>query len=153
MARFRFALESLLRKRHVDEDEAQRGLAKALRARMIIMTQLRSEQQTILDSKSQLADSLTGKVDLAAVGRFAHYSGQVSQRAHGMVVRLSAVEKQILEAQMLLEQAVRARKSIELLRQRRLDVWRRDQRRRQTAQLDESALQRHIRGDAMGAGA
>ena len=152
MAKFRFAFETLLKQRCAAEDVAQRDLARVLRQRMILMGQLRAEQRTVVDAKRDLVDGLVGRVDVGRVSQFAHFSGQVTQRAQAVMVSLASVETRIVEARAKLNEAMRARKTIELLRQRRLELFKRQQQRRETAQLDEMAIQVHLRGDMMGAG-
>lgn len=143
MANFSFKLDPVLFKRRVEEDRCQHDLAKSLRQRMILRDQLRLMQQTISQSKRQLSGGLSGQVDVKQVLQFAHYSDQVTLRAHRFVVRLSGVEKQIDAARKKLIEATRARKALEILRDRRYQQWRKEMRRREEAQLDELAVQRH----------
>jgi flagellar FliJ protein len=150
MAKFRFQLEAVLRHRRLVEDQGQRELAHFLRERMILHNQLRQMQQTISQSKHDLGDGLVGVVDLDKVAQFARYSGQTTQRAQQIVVRLASLEKQIAAARIRLMDAVRGRKALEMLRERYLALWRRDQDRQEAAFLDDIALQGHARAQAAG---
>ena len=152
MARFQFKLDPVLFKRRAEEDGCQRDLAKSLRQRMVLRDQLRMMQQAIGQSKQQLAGGLQGQVDVSQVLQFAQYSGQVTHRAHAFVVRLSVVEKQIDAGRNRLMEATRARKALEILRDRRYQQWRRQTQRREDAQMDELAVQRHGRLAAMESG-
>jgi flagellar export protein FliJ len=145
MARFRFRFDPVLRQRRGAEDHCQRELAKVLRERLILQTQLGSMQQTITSSKHRLADGLVGAVDMARVGQFAGYSGQVTQRAHAIVMRMAKLEGQIDEARSKLLAASQARKSMELLMERDLRNWRLEQHRREEAELDELSTQQFVR--------
>ena len=145
MAKFEFRLEPVLRQRELVEEDRQRDLAKVLRQRMILQTQLQNMQRSITESKHGLADGLVGKVDLDQVSHFARYSGQQSQRAHQILVRMTDLERQIQEARGLLLNATRDRKRLELLRQRRFDRWRSDQQRREAIEMDELSMQQYIR--------
>ena len=145
MAQFQFRLEPVLKQRVAAEDQALRELAKLLRQRMIFHDQLRQMQLTIVQSKHALATSLTGNVNLTKVGQFAGYSGQVTQRAHSIVRRLAVLEKQINTAREELLEATRQRKSMELLRDRQLEEWRRSESRREDEALDEIAVQSYAR--------
>lgn len=145
MAKFTFKYESVLRHRCVIEDLRQREMARELRQRMIIEDQLRLMQRTIMESKRELGAALTGKVDLQQIAQFTRYGGQVTQRAHGFVRKLAQIEKQIEHARQRLIDATRQRQAIELLRQRHHQQWLLEQDRRETAQLDELALQSHLR--------
>ena len=149
MAKFNFKFETVLRHRTAIEDTCQRDLAKELRQRMILQDQLRQMQQTIVESKQGLSDALVGRVQMPRVAGFARYSGQVAQRAHAMVVRLALIEKRVEAARKRLVEATRARKVIEILRQRHYERWLREQDRRQTVQLDDLALQAHARKTAV----
>ena len=141
MANFRFKLEPVLRHRCLIEDECQRELAKALRHQLILRGQLRQMQQTIVESKRRLGDGLIGRVNLDQIAQFARYSGQVTQRAHGIVARLAAAEKQIQTARERLLHAARDRKALELLRDRQHRRWQEMQGRREAASMDELAVQ------------
>lgn len=150
MAKFRFSLEPLLVHRRAVEDAAQRDLAKVLRQQMILQNQIRTEQQTITESKQRLTDGLLGRVDVDRVSQFARYSGQVTQRASAMVLRLASIARQIEQAREKLAEAMRQRKAIELLRQRQFEDWRRRQRKREIAQLDEAAARTAQSGSVLG---
>ena len=145
MARFQFRFDPVLRQRQAAEDHCQRELALLLRQRMILQSQLRSMQQAISQSKRNLADGLVASVDLNRVSQFARYSGQETRRAQQIVVRMSGLEKQIEQARELLLDATRARRTMELLRERRYEKWRAEQQRRETIEMDEVALQQYVR--------
>jgi flagellar export protein FliJ len=139
MAKFHFKLDSVLRHRALVEDQCQRELAQLLRERMILHHQLRQMQNTISQSKRDLGGGLVGRVDMGQVAQFARFSGQATQRAQEIVVRLASLEKQIEASRIRLMEAVRARKALELLRDRHLSMWRREQDRREASFLDEIA--------------
>lgn len=147
---FIFKLETLLRHRRMIEDERQRELARSMRHRMILLDQLRQMQTTIQSSRHDLAGSLVGKVDLEQVGRFAHYSLQVRQRAQGIVGQMALIERQINTARERLIEATRARKALELLRDKQERAWRQQQDRRDAAAMDEMAVQAYARRMAVG---
>ena len=148
MAKFRFKLDPLLRHRRSEEDRCQRDVAKVLRQRMILQTQVSRLQQTISDSKGRLTGDLVGRVDLDRVSQFAHYSGQMTRRAHEIVLRIASVEKQIDEGRKKLLAATRARQALELLRNRQFERWRLVQENREAAALDELATQQFVRQPA-----
>lgn len=149
MAKFRFQFEPVLFQRRAEEDSCQRDLAKSLRTRMILCDQLRQLQQDITVQKRQLSGALVGRVDMERVAHFACYSGQTTHRAHTLVVRLAGVEKQIEAARLRLLEATRARKAMEILRDRRYQQWKTQIERREVAQLDELAVQWHGRTAAL----
>ena len=149
MARFRFRFETVLQHRRTLEDACQRDLAKQLRQRMILQSQLRGMQQTIVESKQQLGGALVGRVDMPRIAQFARYSGQTTQRAYALVAQLATIEKRIDQARRRLVEATRGRKAIDILRRRHYQRWLSEQERRQTVELDDLALQAHGRKVAM----
>ncbi len=150
MAQFRFKLEPVLKHRMAVEDQCQREMAAALRHRMILLDQLRLMQQTIVESRRELARGLTGRVDTDGINQFARYSGQVRQRAQAIVARIAGVEKQIEAARLKLLEATTARKALELLRDRQQQQWQSEEDRREAVVLDEMAVQAYGRKLAVG---
>lgn len=150
MAGFRFRFQSILQHRQRIEDECQRNLAQLMRSRMIFHDQLQKMQDTIRESKQQMADSLVGKIDLSQVSGFASYSHQVTNRGQQLVARLTRVERQIAEARQSLLDASRQRKALDRLREKHHNRWRRDQDRREAAELDEMSTQRYASAMATG---
>lgn len=145
MARFRFKFDAVLRVRRIAEDEAQRALAARLRERMNLADELRGMQETIVTSRHDLAGGLRGKVNLDEVAGFARYSLQVRARAQSIVLKLAGVEKTIETARQRLLEATRKRKALELLEERHRNAWIADQEKRETAKLDELAVQNYAR--------
>lgn len=145
MADFVFRLDPVLHQRRLAEEQAQRDLALHLRRRLILQTQVRQMQQGIGHAKRELAGTLRGRVDMIRVGQFAQYSGQSAARAQMIVLELSALESRIDKAREKLLAAARARQALELLRERRYAAWRQQRLRRETAELDDIAVQRHAR--------
>ena len=148
MAPFRFELDALLKKVRLREDEAQRELAKRLRQRMILQSQIQEDEDAIGQAKQRLTDALVGSVDLDRVRQFAQFSGALTQRAQSIVVHLLGLDRQIATHRDRLAAAVRHRKAIELLYERRYEAWKRRAARRQTAASDEVALQMHLHHQA-----
>ena len=145
MAGFSFRLETVLKQRMTIEDQRQRDLAQVMRERMILEGQLRQMQQTISESRQQLADGLVGRVDLGGVSNFARYSAQARLRAQAIVARLAGIEKRVAAARQLLVEAMRDRKAMEILRDREYARWRRSEAQREAAELDEVGTQGYLR--------
>ncbi|MFA9478649.1 flagellar export protein FliJ [Phycisphaerales bacterium AB-hyl4] len=150
MAGFRFKFENVLEHRRTIEDQAQRELARHLRARMILQGQLEQMQTTIRQSKTDLADALVGRVDLDRVSSFAQFSGHSSVRARQIVEHLAKMEKQITAARERLLDATRQRKAMELLRDRHERDWKREHKRREAILMDELATQQYLRTTMIG---
>jgi len=137
MAGFVFQYETLLRHRRTVEETRQRELSALMSRRVGMENELRSMQEMIGRSKRDLGGALVGSVDLERVSRFARYSGEVAFRAHGLVREIAGLERQVEAARRRLVAARRERRALELLRDRRLASWRREQTLRETAELDD----------------
>lgn len=146
MARFRFKYEAVLKQRQAAEDQAQRELAKHMRHRNILRDQLARMQQTMRDSKQQLSEGLVGQVDVERIREFARYSGQVTLQARQALEQLAQIEQRLETARTELTEAMRQRKAMEVLRDKQYQQWLAEQRRRETVELDELAVQRYARG-------
>jgi len=149
MAVFKFKYQTLLDHRRTVEDQRQRELAMQMRHRMILQTQIRSMQQSISESKRQLGGALVGQVDLTSISQFARFNGQTTRRANAIVRELAVAEQRIEGARQKLLVASRDRKAMEILFDRHRDQWRLEQDRRETEQLDDLALQAHMRRAAV----
>lgn len=145
MARFVFPYQTLLQQRERVEDQRQRELAEQMRLRLILTNHLRQMQETVRESRHDLSHSLMGRVDMSQVGQFAAYSARVTQAGHAMVRRLAEVEKSLALARARLLEATSQRKALELLRDRQQTAWQQEQNRRETAALDDLALQAYRR--------
>src|SRR5699024_5168850 len=90
-----------------------------------------------------------GKVDLSAIGRVAQYGSQTELRGRQIAQQLAQRQQQIDEARRLLIHATRQRKALELLRDKHYQAWLAEQKRRETAELDEMTNQRYARRIAL----
>jgi flagellar FliJ protein len=145
MAKFEFQFEAVLHHRKVQEDQKQRTLAKLLREKLILENQLRSMQQTISTDKREMAGSLVGSVDVRRIRQHAAHAGQVAVLARHMAARLMIVHKQIDLARAELLKAAKAKKAIELLREKQFTRWRKAEDKKDAAMLDEIATQAYAR--------
>lgn len=146
MAKFVFQFEALLTTRRNTEEQRQRELGEVMRKRTDMLTELSTIQSTIRQSKTELSDALTGRVDMTRVGQFARYSASSSARAMAVVSKLAQVEREVEAARQRLLQSVKERKAIELLKKRRLEEFKQQAERVEAEALDEMAVQRHARG-------
>jgi flagellar export protein FliJ len=145
MPRFTFRYETLLQHRRNVEDRCQRDLAARVRTKMILTDQLGTMQQDLGRSKRDLGDALVGKVDLARVGTFTRFNAEATVRGRQLVQRLAQLEQQVEAARVALAGAMQQRKALELLRERDLEQWKKQQARKETAELDELAGQAYTR--------
>ncbi len=145
MAAFKFKLEPVLRHRQMIEDQRQREMARFLRQKLIIETQLRNLQQTVTDDKRAMVDSLVGKVNVRRIRQHGVHSNQMTLRIQMMAVELFKLEQEIDKARAVLLDATKGRKAVELLRNKQLRRWQDERNRQETRQLDEFAMQSYIR--------
>ncbi len=145
MARFVFRYESLLKQRAAVEKDRQRELGVAVQKREAMLNTLRQTQQTIRQSKAELSEALSGQVDLSQIGAFSRYTGQTTADGHRIVRELAEVEKVIVFARGRLVEASKARKALELLKEKHLAAWAQERQRKETAELDDLAAQGFMR--------
>jgi flagellar biosynthesis chaperone FliJ len=136
MPRFAFALEPLLRARRQAEQLHQRAVASVDRERLKLEQKLRQQQVVIAEGKRSLTGSLTGVLNTTALRFHAAASIQQMREAQRLVLELAGVH--------------RRRRAVELLRERRLEQWQREQDKAESAALDElavvAAARRHFAG-------
>ena len=120
-------------------------MAERVRTQMILTEQLRNMQTQITESKRDLGDALVGKIDLSRIGEFTRYNADSTVRGRELVKRLAELETQVEAARQQLLSATQQRKALDLLRERDLLEWKREQDRKETAELDELASQAYTR--------
>lgn len=145
MARFVFKLDAVLKQRRLIEDHRKKALADLLRQRVELENSIRDMQRTISDDKRTMTGSLVGRVDVTRIRQHALHVGQVTRRAMQHTLRMAGLHRHIDAARAALLAAARNRKAIELLRERQLERWRREQDKKESAALDELATQAHGR--------
>ena len=164
MSRFRFQLEHVLELRRREEREAQVAFSKIDRERVAVESQIRGYQRTIVGFKRDLRSALTGEapadgaggapITLGDVRLQAGASLMMMGKAQAAVLRLAGAHRRLETARAQLLGAARARKGVELLRERRLEQWKRAQARREASELDDLTTMRAGRDDGrLGAGA
>ncbi len=150
MARFEFKLEPVLRHRRMIEEQRQRELAQLLRQKLILETQISNLQQTIVTDKHAIAEALTGNVDVTRIRQHGVHSNRISVRVQQIAIELYKLTQTIEAARTSLLSATKARKAVELLREKRYERWAREQDRMQTREADEMVTQSYARRMAQG---
>lgn len=140
MPRFRFALEGLLTARRAAEQQHQRAVAEIERERMTLEDRLRSQQSSIAASRRSLRDSLVGVLDAQMLRLHAASSIQQMRQGQRMALELAGVHKRLELARQSLVEASRARRAIELLRERRFAQWKAALDKAEADTLDELAV-------------
>ena len=145
MAGFRFGLQKVLDHRKASERQSAEGLAKA-----------RGEADTARQAKADLeAAREAGRARLAeahgvggAVGHLQNLQfvlGQVEGQIEDADAACQVADEQVVEHMKSFQHAVKQRKTIEGLRNRKLDQWRTAEVRQERKDMDEVAITRHRR--------
>ena len=145
MAKFRFELDPVLRARQREEDVIQRDVARLQRQRTILEDGLRNRQVRLSESKRSVRDQLVGTIETSNVRMQATASLAIMRDAERTVLELAGIHQRLEEARSKLREAAKRRRAIELLRERRVVEWRRNEARAEQLALDELAVIRAAR--------
>ena len=141
MARFRFGLQAVLDMREREERERRVVVARLEGERLELEGLLRGYQASMRSCKEAMRRALGAgdarMVDGAALRMEAGSALSMQTRAHQAALRLGGVHRRLASARRALMEATRARRAIEVLRERRLAAWEAEEKRREGAMLDE----------------
>ncbi|HET6251161.1 MAG TPA: flagellar export protein FliJ [Tepidisphaeraceae bacterium] len=141
MAQFTFTLEGVLRHRtHVEQDR-QRDLARVQAQMRDAENELRQLDQTLSTSLGDVRENrLTGKLDLGFLAAYRRYVASVHRKGSLIAQKMALIQRQVESAQNALAEAAKQRKIIEKLREKQFDQWKREQSRKEAAELDEVSM-------------
>jgi flagellar export protein FliJ len=155
MARFVFELEAVLRQRLEAERSAQLAVSALERERLRIEEEIRAFHSEILHEKNELREQLASVkgggsviVDLRGVRFQAGASLRLVGMAQRAVLQLAGVHKRLDAARLVLLGATTRRKAVEMLKDRRLEHWRQEQKRVENAAADELNVMHAARTEA-----
>ena len=143
MAKFRFELQAVLNARLRAEELQQRRVAELEASRRKLEDRLRARQARIGESRAQLRGRLMGAIDPSMLRGQANASLAGMRDAQRVVLELAGIHRRLQSVMAELRAASRDRRAVEILKERRFEDWRREQDRREQAELDEIAV---IRG-------
>jgi flagellar FliJ protein len=143
MAKFRFELQAVLNARLRAEELQQRRVAELEASRRKLEDGLRARQARIGESRAQLRGRLMGAIDPSMLRGQANASLAGMRDAQRVVLELAGIHRRLQSVMAELRAASRDRRAVEILKERRFEDWRREQDRREQAELDEIAV---IRG-------
>ncbi|GAB4382836.1 MAG: hypothetical protein Kow0022_01260 [Phycisphaerales bacterium] len=151
MATFRFRLEPVLEQRRLAEEQEQRNVAMIERERIALEERIRAYARAIAQEQDDLRRQLAEGGNLWAARLQANASLDLTNKANRAVLELAGVHKRLDGARLRLLQAMTARKALETLRDREEERFRQEQKRRESAAIDELVVMRHGRDrDAIG---
>lgn len=148
MAKFIFNLASVLKQRLAVERTRQAVVAGLEAKRVELEEQLRGCQRAIEASRQSWRDLLgasagpdgsVAAADVRGAGMQAAASLAGEATARKTVIQLAGLHTHLTRARAELAQAMKDRRAIELLRDRRFEEWKLEQRRIETNQMDEIA--------------
>ncbi|MFO0832842.1 MAG: flagellar FliJ family protein [Phycisphaerales bacterium] len=146
MAKFVFRLQSLLRARQAVERQRQVTVALLERERLALEDELRGLQRAILAEKQELREQLASRgptrLDLRGVRFQAGASLRLATEAQQLVLRLAGAHKRLEQARAQLREAAKARRAVELLREKHYEEYVCEQKRRENAALDDIVVMR-----------
>lgn len=139
MPRFRFALQRVLDRRLDEEEVKRRALAVLERKRRELEDSLRNRQGEISAGRDAWRAELVGEVDPAALRHHAAAGVGLFRKAQRTVLEIASLEKGLANARAESIEAARARRTLEILRERRLAAFQELEARREQGALDEIA--------------
>ena len=140
MAKFRFKLAPVLRQRELAERDEQLRVAAIERRRIEIETQLRSQQQRIEAEEAALrAITRGGRSDASTLRWQGVALAAARSEAQRLAKTLAGVLRQLEQARAVLASKAAERRAIELLRERQLAAYHREQNTAETRMLDDLA--------------
>jgi flagellar FliJ protein len=146
MARFVFALQVVLDSRSMAEREKQRRVAEIERERLALEERLAAVQRHLADGRREVRAALdSGPVAIRDVRLHAQAGIGWEAEARRVVVELAGVHRRLERARQELLEASKARRSLELLRDRRREEWARSRRVAEDRAIDELATMRSAR--------
>jgi flagellar FliJ protein len=145
MPRFTFTLQALLTSRLADERVKQRRVAEIQREMAALGALLRRQQDQVESGREAMREGLTGTLDPNDLRLQAGATMHQLRTAQRMIPQLAALHQQLDAARAELVEASRQRRAIELLKEKRLEAWKKEQGRVEMAALDEMAVGRAAR--------
>jgi flagellar FliJ protein len=139
MARFRFALQRVLDRRLDEEEVKRRALALIERKRRELEDALRARQGEISAGRDAWRAELVGSIDPASLRHHAAAGVGLFRKAQRTVLEIASLDKGIAKARAEAVEAARARRTLEILRERRLAAFNELESRREQTALDEIA--------------
>jgi flagellar protein FliJ len=141
MPRFRFKLQAVLDRREMVEQERQRAVAALERDRVRLEGVIRECQGSIEGEQGELRAGLRAG-NFTAVRRQSAVAMHHEVAAQRAVLELAGVHQRLQIARAALLEAAKARRAVDLLRERHLEAWRSEHNRKEAAAVDEIAVMR-----------
>lgn len=143
--RFVFRYETLLKIRRQREDHHKRIVAERVRQITQVRDRLASLRGQIGDEEHAIrAGQEPGMVDMQQIIRHRHWLGHLHRSVLESESALRALEGRLAQERAVLAEAVKQRRILEKLKERRLDRHRQDEMRNETAAADDLTTVRFV---------
>lgn len=140
--RFVWRLETVLNVRRRTEEQRQQELAQAM-ARLNAEQAERTRVNNLLAlCRHDLKQRRTGRLDLIDLSQINAYLGALDRQYRRTEKRISDAQQVVAKKRATLTQAVRDRQILENLKARDLQIFRKEERRRDQAIMDEVAARK-----------
>ena len=151
--RFVFRYETLLKIRLQREDQHKRIVAERVRQIVAARDRLASLHQQISDEQSAIrTGQAPGTVDIQQIVRHRHWLGHLHRNVLDTVGSIRGLEGRLAQERATLAEAVKQRKILDKLKERRLERHLRDEQRQETIAADDLTTVRYVygRGETVG---
>ena len=147
MSAFRFPLQKVLEYREQAERERAKGLAAA-RAKSDEAQRARADLEALRDAgRSRLMRAHGSGRTVGHLQNMALVLDQVDEQIENAQAACQQADEQVVENLKSYHEAIQQRKTIDQLRERRLDQWKAEEQQRERKAMDEIAITRHARSD------
>jgi flagellar FliJ protein len=142
MAKFVFQLQGVLRQREYAERQRQRDFSVAQGELAKLQAGLRELEQSQQQATGELrTNHLLGPIDLAYLAAHRRFIFAVQRKGVLLMQRIALAQRKVEEMRLLLAEAAKQRKAIEILRDKRLAAWRAAEAKKEADALDEAGTQ------------
>jgi flagellar FliJ protein len=151
---FKFRLDPLLRIREHAEEQRKRALAEVV-GKLNEQTQRAQRYQDLIRGEHHRMRSggLVGQVNVRELAHHRAYVGSVMRAMVETLCERATTQQNAGRAKAELIEAVKQRRVLDRLRERRRSQWQREIDRQEQNELDEMGVQRHARRRDVGPGA
>ena len=143
---FTFRLDPYLRSLERTEAQRRRDVAQIETAQLAIQQRIAELRETETANRRAIAQGLTGSLDLQRIRSAIACNGDLATLIARAVQESAALEPKLEAARVRLREAAIRRRSVERLREIRLEEWKKEMDSREARQADDLLMGRYGRG-------
>lgn len=143
---FTFRLDPYLRSLERTEAQRRRDIAQIESAKLAIQQRIADLRETETANREAIAQGLTGSLDLQRIRSAIACNGDLAALIARALQESAALEPKLEAARARLREAAIRRRSVERLREIRLEEWRKEVESREARQADDLLMGRYGRG-------